>query len=283
MFSPLPFPLTHTHSFFLFLFLFLSLSLSVSVCLSLSLTHTHTHTQTDPPTRAHTHTLNGVGCPHILSIPHNNYLPSPLARQPRAGPSLPQKLFLFVPVSGLPLRVPFLYSFALWIHAFHTTNFWSSSPSFSLLAWPRVYTNKYCVLKSILFSCLDPCLPSISFLVFQSLVFPHGLAKNIQKILQRIKINEGLRGGAVGWGTALQAGRSRVRFPMVSLEFFYWHNHSSRTMALGLTHPLTEIYIYIRRPVRRSNNLITFMCPLSWNVGASASWNPQGLSRPVMG
>ena len=28
------------------------------------------------------------------------------------------------------------------------------------------------------------------------------------------------RGGAVGWGTALQDGRSRVRFPMVSLEFF---------------------------------------------------------------
>jgi hypothetical protein len=27
-------------------------------------------------------------------------------------------------------------------------------------------------------------------------------------------------GGAVGWGTALQPGRSRVRFPMVSLEFF---------------------------------------------------------------
>ena len=29
-----------------------------------------------------------------------------------------------------------------------------------------------------------------------------------------------LRGDAVGWGTALQAGRSRVRFPMVSFEFF---------------------------------------------------------------
>jgi len=27
-------------------------------------------------------------------------------------------------------------------------------------------------------------------------------------------------GGAVGWGTALQVGRLRVRFPMVSLEFF---------------------------------------------------------------
>jgi hypothetical protein len=30
----------------------------------------------------------------------------------------------------------------------------------------------------------------------------------------------GARGGAVGWGTALQTGTSRVRFPMVSLEFF---------------------------------------------------------------
>ena len=25
------------------------------------------------------------------------------------------------------------------------------------------------------------------------------------------------------------------------------------------------------------------MCRLSWNLGASASWNPQGLSRPVQG
>ena len=30
----------------------------------------------------------------------------------------------------------------------------------------------------------------------------------------------GAHSGAVGLGTALQAGRSRVRFPMVSLEFF---------------------------------------------------------------
>jgi hypothetical protein len=30
----------------------------------------------------------------------------------------------------------------------------------------------------------------------------------------------GIRGSAVGWGTALYAGRSRVRFPMESLEFF---------------------------------------------------------------
>jgi hypothetical protein len=30
----------------------------------------------------------------------------------------------------------------------------------------------------------------------------------------------GSRGGAVGWDTALQAGRSRVRSPVVSFEFF---------------------------------------------------------------
>jgi len=30
----------------------------------------------------------------------------------------------------------------------------------------------------------------------------------------------GVRGGTDGWDTALQAGRSRVRFLMVSLEFF---------------------------------------------------------------
>ena len=31
----------------------------------------------------------------------------------------------------------------------------------------------------------------------------------------------GTRGGAVRWGTVLQTVRSRVRFPMVSLEFFF--------------------------------------------------------------
>jgi len=32
-----------------------------------------------------------------------------------------------------------------------------------------------------------------------------------------------------------------------------------------------------------ADNHTTFMCRLSWNLGASASWNPQGQSRPVMG
>jgi hypothetical protein len=48
-------------------------------------------------------------------------------------------------------------------------------------------------------------------------------------------------GGAVGWGTELQAEMSRDRFPMVSLENFHWHNPSGRTMALGSTQLLKEM------------------------------------------
>ena len=33
----------------------------------------------------------------------------------------------------------------------------------------------------------------------------------------------------------------------------------------------------------RTDNLTTFICRLSWNLGASTSWNPQSLSKPVMG
>jgi hypothetical protein len=46
------------------------------------------------------------------------------------------------------------------------------------------------------------------------------IIKVAEKELERyFKLLSG-RGGAFGWGTALQTGRSRVRFPMMSLEFF---------------------------------------------------------------
>jgi len=51
-------------------------------------------------------------------------------------------------------------------------------------------------------------------------------------------------------------------------------------MALGLTQPLTEPGIFSggwRQPVRRADDLTTFVCRLSWNLGASTFWNPQGL------
>jgi len=50
---------------------------------------------------------------------------------------------------------------------------------------------------------------------------------------------EGAGGEPVGWGTALQVKRSRVRFPVVSLEFLI-DNLPGRTVALWLTQPPTE-------------------------------------------
>ena len=85
------------------------------------------------------------------------------------------------------------------------------------------------------------------------------------------------------WRSGLMhcAGRSRIRFPMVSLTF-HWHNPSGRPMALGSTEPGIFPGGW-RWPLRRANNLTTFMCWISWNLGTSASWNPQGLSGPVQG
>jgi len=65
---------------------------------------------------------------------------------------------------------------------------------------------------------------------------------------------------------------------------FHWCNPSSCTVALGLTQPLTEmntrnISLGVRRPVLRADNLTNLMCRLVWYLGASTSWNPQGLYR----
>jgi len=67
---------------------------------------------------------------------------------------------------------------------------------------------------------------------------------------------------------------------------FHWHNPSGRTVALGSTQSLTGMNssnFLGRWPVFKADNLTTFMCRLSWNLGASNSWQTQCLSRPVMG
>jgi hypothetical protein len=77
-------------------------------------------------------------------------------------------------------------------------------------------------------------------------------------------------------------------FPNGVIWIFLWYNLSARrAMALGSNRLLTEMSTRsiswgLRWPVRRADNLTTFMCKLSWNLGASTSWNPQGLSTPVM-
>ena len=84
---------------------------------------------------------------------------------------------------------------------------------------------------------------TVRLLVFPSVVCRATFLQAVRtyrNILMNLIIVIGTRGGAVGGGTALQAGRSRVRFPMMPLEFFTF-NSSGRTMALGLTQPLTEM------------------------------------------
>jgi hypothetical protein len=90
--------------------------------------------------------------------------------------------------------------------------------------------------------------------------------------------------------TSKRGGPSPYRAvePWLLLLLLLLYNPSGRTMALGSTKPLTEMSTRNiswgwRRPVRRADNLTTFMCRLSRNLGASTSWKPEGLSRPVMG
>jgi hypothetical protein len=97
-----------------------------------------------------------------------------------------------------------------------------------------------------------------------------------ESTIEGSSVIRGTRGGAGIWGTVLQAGRSRVRFPMVSLEFFN---------DIILTQPITEMGTRNNSwgvKAVGTDNIITFMCRMSWNLGASTSWKPQGLSRPLM-
>jgi hypothetical protein len=69
---------------------------------------------------------------------------------------------------------------------------------------------------------------------------------NKSKFRKRLNIRNyimlvGTRGSVGGWGTTLQAGRSRVRVPMRWIFFFNLPNPSGRTMVLGSTQPLTEL------------------------------------------
>ena len=64
---------------------------------------------------------------------------------------------------------------------------------------------------------------------------------------------------------------------------FHWHKPSGRIIALWLTQPLKETSTRNISWVRKADKLNTFMCRMSWNLGVSSSWNPQDLSRIVMG
>jgi hypothetical protein len=84
-------------------------------------------------------------------------------------------------------------------------------------------------------------------------------------------------GSIVGWGTMLQAGRSRDRIPD-EVYFFSWPNPSSCTMALGSTQPLTEMSTRNipggdGRPARKADNLTAICEPIVYKM-----WEPQHLT-----
>ena len=91
-----------------------------------------------------------------------------------------------------------------------------------------------------------PALPHVSPILCSHL---QGLS-----VLKDIYMAAG--GDAVGSGTALEAGRSRVRFPMLLFVFFIDHNPSGRTMALGWTLSLIEM---------STRNIF-------WGVKAAGAW-----------
>jgi hypothetical protein len=70
---------------------------------------------------------------------------------------------------------------------------------------------------------------------------PHSTPRRGRVFLSGYQHSLGACTRVAGWGTMLQARRSRVRFPMRSLHFFSLQNLFSCNMALGFTQPLTEM------------------------------------------
>jgi hypothetical protein len=77
----------------------------------------------------------------------------------------------------------------------------------------------------------------------------------------------GARGSVVGWGTMLEAGRSRVQYPMMALDVLNLLNPSSRTMAHGSTQFVTEMSTRNilggkGRPALKADNLTAICEPI---------------------
>jgi hypothetical protein len=90
---------------------------------------------------------------------------------------------------------------------------------------------------------------------------------NAEAILNRFEMLFEARSGTVGWGTALHARSSRVRFRMLLLEFFIVIILPVALWTLGLTQPLTEM---------STRNI-------SWGVKAAGAygWQPYQLHLPI--
>jgi hypothetical protein len=93
--------------------------------------------------------------------------------------------------------------------------------------------------------------------------------------------------GGSWWRHCATSRKFASLIPDGFIGIFHWHNNSGQILALELTQPVREMSTRniswgLRRPGCRADDPTTFMCRLSWNLGASTSWKPQGLSRRVM-
>jgi hypothetical protein len=105
---------------------------------------------------------------------------------------------------------------------------------------------------------------------------------NIQRVTYELRP----RGSVVGWGTMLQ-DRSPVRVPD-EVDFLNLPNPSSRTMALGVSQPLTEMSTRNlpggkNRPARKADNLAAIYKPNVWKCGSLNLSQPWGPPRLVTG
>jgi hypothetical protein len=86
------------------------------------------------------------------------------------------------------------------------------------------------------FNILTVIILNMAFFILYFIIY------YLMQNLYTVPVIGGARSSIVGWGTMLQARRSRVRVPKRWI-FFSWPNPYSRTMALGSTQPLTDMSI----------------------------------------
>jgi len=117
------------------------------------------------------------------------------------------------------------------------------------------------------------CLPKIS----------HGLASDrnrttaVRLALISIKpvTHQLACGGAFGWGTAPQA---EGLTPDGVTGIFHWPHSGTGLDSASNRNEYQEYFLW-----SKSGRRLRLTSRLSWNLRASTSWNPRGLSRPVQG
>ena len=90
--------------------------------------------------------------------------------------------------------------------------------------WYSTYLTLYILNESTDFLTAITALCALQLITLCRLKQREDVMYNYNNKRERMNITQStwvfaVSGGAVGWGTVLQAGRSRIRFPMVSLQF----------------------------------------------------------------